>query len=628
MSAAWAVLLPLAAGAQPRPEDDVLVVAASREDLDDTSSRDTTPFASVLYTGTSNAPTLGGVVVAAPGADVRRTGAHREELQLRGAGATQVAVFLDDVPLTGARGGPFDLSLVPPDVLERVEVLRGPTAATWGGGALGGVLHLHTRPIQPGHARAASLRLGQYGEAALSVAESWSGERADLLVLAGGEQAEGNFPFEDVQGHRRRRGNNTQSAVHGLARGRARVGEDTTVSLLVLGLDDTRGEPGVEQFEERQAHSGRGQWLAAAAADDPTLAGEHLRGGLSTWYLRKTDAWRDPSPTLWGAPLASDLDDRTLGGRAWLGLSAGESHRPRVALEARHEHSKSRITGAYDPDRDDARMSTAVALSDALRLVDGRLHLSGALRLDDHDGRAALLVPQAGLALSPWAPLTLRGNVGRVFRDPNFDELYYRGPGLRGNPHLRPEDGLAWDAGVELRAGRGLSLQAAVFGQRYDRIILFVPVQAYLIEARDDFGARIFGQEAAANLRLGSGRLSLAYTHLDARFDRSPRTPLPNRPAHRLFGRLEHRIDRALVWVSGDVRSEVRADRFGYRRIKGRTLWDLGVTGPLAPEFEVGLTFRNVLDDLDALDAVQQPMPGRTWLFSLKYSPRFVGNEL
>lgn len=62
-----------------------------------------TPFATVLHTG--HAATLGGVLVEAPGADVRRTGGHRKELQLRGAGAGQIAVFLDDVPLTGARGG-------------------------------------------------------------------------------------------------------------------------------------------------------------------------------------------------------------------------------------------------------------------------------------------------------------------------------------------------------------------------------------------------------------------------------------------------------------------------------------------------------------------------------------------
>lgn len=620
---AWGGTCVPAVGAAVEPSSDAdAVIVRARADDATAGARDATPFATVLHT--AQAPTLGTVLVESPGADVRRTGGHREELQLRGAGAGQLAVFLDDVPLTGARGGAFDLSLVPPDVLDRVEVFRGPNAATWGGGALGGVLHLHTRPVGPGRARAAALRLGQYGETGLSVAEAWGGERADVLAVLGAAHGDGDFVFEDVQGETRRRRNNTQDELHGLARGRLRVGDDTTLTLLLLGTDTTRGEPGVEQFEQTRAHAARGQLLAAVAADDDTLFGDRFEGGVSAHFTRRTDAWRDPAPTLWGAPTRSDLDDRSVGGRARLGLkglNAWGAHRPRVAVEARHEWSRSRLEAAYEPDRDDDRTSTAVVLSESWSPWADHLVLSGAVRVDDHDGRDAMLVPQAGAALTPFAPLTLRGNVGRVFRDPSFDELYYRGPGVRGDPHLRPEDGLAWDAGLELRPARGVSLQAAAFGQRYDRVILFMPVQAYLIEATDNHGARIFGQEAAADARFGPGRLTLAYTHLDARFDAAPRTPLPHRPAHRLFGRLQGHVGRAVAFLAADTRAEVRTDRFGYRRIPGHTLWDLGVTGPVGAGFDAGLTFRNIFDVKDAQDAVQQPLPGRTWLFSLRFSP-------
>ena len=192
---------------------------------------------------------------------------------------------------------------------------------------------------------------------------------------------------------------------------------------------------------------------------------------------------------------------------------------------------------------------------------------------------------------------------------------------MRGNPDLRPEDGLAWDAGAEVRLGPRLALQAAFFGQRYERVILFVPVQAQLIEARDDFGARILGQEAALDARLGPARLSAAYTHLDARFDRAPEAPLPYRPAHRLHARLGAMVSRAEVFVAADARSETGADRFGYRKVPGHLLWDLGAHGPVGQDFDAGLTFRNVLDVRDARDAVQQPLPGRTWLFTLRYAP-------
>ena len=46
--------------------------------------------------------------------------------------------------------------------------------------------------------RAAALRLGQYGEAGLSVAEAWGGERADVLAVLGAEHGDGDFVFEDL----------------------------------------------------------------------------------------------------------------------------------------------------------------------------------------------------------------------------------------------------------------------------------------------------------------------------------------------------------------------------------------------------------------------------------------------
>lgn len=295
---------------------------------------------------------------------------------------------------------------MPPEVLDRVEVFRGPNAATWGGGALGGVLHLHTRPVGPGRARAAALRLGQNGEAGLSVAEAWGGERADMLAVLGANRGDGDFVFEDVQGHTRRRRNNAQEALHGLARGRVRVGDDTTLTLLLLGTDTVRGEPGVEQFEQTRAHAARGQFLAAVAADDATLLGDRFEGGVSAYYTRRTDAWRDPAPTLWGAPTRSDLDDRSVGGRARLGvkgLNGLGRHRPRVAVESRHEWSRSRLEAAYEPDRRDDRTSAAVVFSEAWSPWPEHLVVSGALRVDNHDGRDVMLVPQAGAALTPFA---------------------------------------------------------------------------------------------------------------------------------------------------------------------------------------------------------------------------------
>lgn len=216
----------------------------------------------------------------------------------------------------------------------------------------------------------------------------------------------------------------------------------------------------------------------------------------------------------------------------------------------------------------------------------------------------------------------MRGNVGRVFRDPGFDELYFSGPGVRGNPDLRPEDGLSWDAGLELRPARGVALQVAAFGQRYDRVILFMPVQAHLIESRDDHGARISVRRRPRTPAWARGASPMAYTHLDAHSTRRRArrcTPPTRAPSVRPPAGTRR---RAVAFLAADTRSEVRTDRFGYRRIPGHTLWDLGVNGPVGAGFEAGLTFRNIFDVKDAQDAVQQPLPGAHGCFHCDSRPR------
>jgi len=96
------------------------------------------------------------------GADIRRSGGsgQLDTVMLRGARAQQVLVLLDGAPLMPGQAA--DLALLPAGDVERVEVLRGPEAARFGAGALGGVLNVITRS-DPDHAGQLSTRAGGHG---------------------------------------------------------------------------------------------------------------------------------------------------------------------------------------------------------------------------------------------------------------------------------------------------------------------------------------------------------------------------------------------------------------------------------------------------------------------------------
>ncbi|MCB9534671.1 MAG: TonB-dependent receptor [Myxococcales bacterium] len=563
----------------------------------------------------AGAADLGDLLDAASGVEVRRTGGEgrAQAVQLRGAGAHQVAVFLDGVPLQGGRGGGLDLAAVPLAWLDEVTVVRGAAAAIDGSGAQGGVLRLRLRRAGFGDQGRARLRLGA-GEL-VGVDGGWAHGDADagLVVLATAQQAEGDFPYRDARGDLRTRRNAAHRQGGLLLHGRLRAGGGE-LSALLEGFANARGEPGPEQFEDLDAESAaqRGQAAArwVAELDDGRWAVEALAFG-------RVQGWQfdDPSPADATAATAVRQVDQLQGARAQ-GSWRPEGHALTVALDGRRDAATTRAEDA--PDRDEARLAGALTAVEAWT-PHAKVTLIGALRLDAAQGRDPLPVPAAGVVFRPHRKLTLRANVGRAFRDPSFDELYFVGPGVRGDPDLRPEDGWAVDGAIQLHPNRRLLIELAAFHQRYDRLILFVPINAFQVRATDDRGATLTGVEARVELRLNRLTAVAGYDHLRHAFAHAPHAPLPYRPRHAGFGALALHLRRATLHTTVRARGEVHSDVFGQRTLPAYTTWDVGAEGDLGHGFAAGLTARNVLD-ARALDAVQQPLPGRTLLFELRWS--------
>lgn len=125
-----------------------------------------------------------------------------------------------------------------------------------------------------------------------------------------------------------------------------------------------------------------------------------------------------------------------------------------------------------------------------------RLNLSGALRHERYPGVDSVVTPKLGLIYSPVADITLKGSWGRSFRAPTLFQQYQVQSAILypaamlggtsypagstalalsgGNPDLKPEHAETWMATFEYRpeAIPGLSLQLGYFSVSYtDRIV-------------------------------------------------------------------------------------------------------------------------------------------------------------
>ncbi len=97
------------------------------------------------------APTaLGDALGGLPGVDNSKDSPWEQRPVLRGLGGQRVLVLVDGSPMNSARGNGPHPSLVDPEQVERIEVVRGPSSVAYGSDALGGVINIITREAPAG----------------------------------------------------------------------------------------------------------------------------------------------------------------------------------------------------------------------------------------------------------------------------------------------------------------------------------------------------------------------------------------------------------------------------------------------------------------------------------------------
>src|SRR5690554_3984231 len=69
-------------------------------------------------------------------------------MQLQGIGGENVKILIDGVPLTGRLNGNIDLSQIPLENIERIEIVEGPLSVSYGTDALAGTINIITKKNQ------------------------------------------------------------------------------------------------------------------------------------------------------------------------------------------------------------------------------------------------------------------------------------------------------------------------------------------------------------------------------------------------------------------------------------------------------------------------------------------------
>src|SRR5258706_2198038 len=184
------------APAEERLPEVVVTAPPVRDDAP--APRDPTAFASVIETreAATTVETLTEALSNTVGVQVRRFGGLGDfsTVSVRGFSPGQVQVYLDGVPLSRADNEVVNLSDLPLDAVDHVEVYRGVTPLVFAQSAPGGVVNVVTRKAGTPFA-AASASWGSFDTRKASIAAGGTSGQVDGLVFAQYLGSAGDFDF-------------------------------------------------------------------------------------------------------------------------------------------------------------------------------------------------------------------------------------------------------------------------------------------------------------------------------------------------------------------------------------------------------------------------------------------------
>ena len=395
---------------------------------------------------TSGAQTLADALELIPAVTIARTGSIGTFTSLRMRGVTsaaQVQVLVDDQPLNGVSQQFLDLTQIPIDNIERIEVVRGGSSVLYGANTIGGVVHIITKKqIGKTPTVSAGFEAGSFKSKRATAQAGTSAGRWNGFATFHRFQTDGFMQNSDAD-------QKAFTATSGVDLGKVsrltadvshvdhKVGTAQGTSIPIGEWDGTKERTAANPTgrSEQRKTDGRLRW------DAPLLAGGLLQStlfGSRQNYLTRTRVGAAPGFQQLNKIIGNDT--RCLLPHQWtIGASYERDERRN---EGDNPHHVVNVGGYLQKEwgRDKFKFIPAV-------------------RADHHSAFGSVINPRLTgvLALTDW--WSVSSNIARSFRAPSFLELYYQSSFFNGNPNLKPETAWTYDLGNQFKLGADQTLR-------------------------------------------------------------------------------------------------------------------------------------------------------------------------
>lgn len=565
---------------------------------------------------------------------------------VRGSTAAEVSVFVDGTLMNLGSEAAVDLSAIPVDNVDRIEVYRGYVPARFAGASMGGVINIITKkPAKAGGS--VSIGAGSFGKLKTNISSNMPLGDGKLMVGINAERTDGDFKYHNDN-------NTPYTPADDYEASRQNNSYKNSDVLIKWNNDDWSLRGGWKRSDRELPY-------AAPGADKPTsLKGatldtdqfdfsvgrrwesKNLKWGIKADYLHQDKKYDDPNDVVGGwAEQHNEYRTDRFGFAVDGAYSVGENHLIEFLGDYSNEKLKAKgdIVSTFNGITDFSREAYNLQVQDTINLdKTGTLTVTPIIRGNwwSGEGKFSAALAAAKDFGNGWS-LKITG--GTYNRAPNLYELYGDGAFVRPNPDLKWEDGTQWDIGATWKGrieSADVTATLTYFGRHSNNLIEFVMISPRYGKYFNIGKAEINGIELETAAELEKWRFEMSATWMDAKNttdDYREDSPLPNRPKWEGLLRVSRKFgaeDKSSVFAEVHYTGNNYYDTVGTIKMDNFCTVGLGVKYQFSKDMKLVLGVDDIFDKAPDTQmyavyngparTMWYPLQGRTFYATLTWS--------
>ncbi len=543
----------------------------------------------------SAAPTVADLLQQVAGVDVRRRGTFgmQADLYIRGGGFDQTLLLIDGIKVEDAQTGHHTLNMaLPIDVIERIEIIKGPAARVYGQNAFTGAVNIVTKK-KASEFVSVGIQGGSFEQLNAEVTTNANFETSSHLVHYSRNTSEGyrfNTDYDNQNYFLKSIFNTQKQPIEMIA----------SFSERKFGANGFYASPSaVNQYEETQT----------------SLVGLTTRFSKNNWKLTPRVYWRRNQDEYVFVRQDPSIY-RNLHQTNKIGAEVNASYASNIGITGFGVDLAKVYLASNNLGNRDRFMST-VFVEHRFEFLNTKLDVTSGIAAtyySDFDFQVFPGIDVGYIISDSWK---VYANAGYTYRIPTYTDLFYSDPTTLGNENLNPEEAISEELGVKFNVAN-FSFTAAFFNRDSDNLIDYVKEnEEDLWMATNIRSLNTKGFEAYADYKFKVNGfqqfLNLGYTfiddevkELDVNFSRYSINSLKQQVTGTLRTQFLKNLSQTIVYKYAE-----RTAGESYTVVDASAAWQI-------QNFEISVIANNIFN-AEYSETNLVPMPKGNVLFGLKY---------